>query len=121
MNSGTVALNECQLSRYLPSEYRGLVIEDANIDGMYDLLHERLDNSDPFFRRIRVSLTSYDATLKGIRLSLIERPDVIIIDNLTNIEVAKAIYDSGHLFHQNDYVLEIANEQYGLVRRDCYK
>lgn len=119
--TGTEALNESQLSRYLPSAYRGLVIQDDNIGSIYELMNDRLENTVDFFRRITVNVTSYDATLKAIRLAMLERPDVVVINHLTNIEVARAIYDSGHLFHQNDYVLEIANEQYGLVRRDRYK
>ncbi len=84
-----------------------------------DKRQQVIDSVSGIFEQNNTSL--YDATLKAIRLAMLERPDVVVINHLTNIEVARAIYDSGHLFIQNDYVLEIANEQYGLVRRDCYK
>lgn len=121
MITDTETLNDSHLSQYLPATYRGLVIENSNIDGMYDFLNERLENTEPFFRRIRVSFITYELTCKGIRLALMERPDVLIIDNLDRIDVARAIYDNAHLFRQHDYLLEISNTQYCLVRRDCYK
>lgn len=118
------------LSTFLPKEYLIIYIDemflDRNREDVDSEISKELDkvqilstNYD-YFRRMVIECTSYEDVKSTIRVCLRHRPDVLEISYLDNPEVARAIYDSGDLFSQHDYVLEIANTEYILVRRDCY-
>ena len=47
-------------------------------------------------------------------------PEVIIIDRYKEKLIFDSIYQSSDLFTKYNYILEIVNSQYVLVRRDCY-
>lgn len=119
--------NNDYLSKYLPFPYHGLVIQGKKPEDSY--LHyydagcppENKLASGEEFSKVTIKYETYEDTFNNIKDCLhYTYPKVLVIDNLQNPDVARAIYDSGDLFREHDYVLELANTQYCLVRRDCY-
>ena len=114
--------NYRHIERYLTNDMSAgitdnIVSENTNLD-LY------LDDRKKFFNSNHISYIcihtdTYDSTVTAIKAALSQSPDVLTIENLKNLEVARAIYDIVS-YISDVFVLEIANTEYILVRRDCY-